>query len=199
MRRDLDEILFTEKEVIRPPNGKGPKELEDDLARIRAAMDQTLTAIENKFDSKEILRHLQNFFEGGPGEFGANLGKVLKENPIPVLMVCVGLAWLGLSSVREMGREAEERYLEAYEKFERKKRRKEAFKDFSHTLTRLRGKARRTRKEVMSAPGERRLSERRQRPTRRKVGSGSFRAPVVMGSLGAAVGAALSAALSNRH
>ncbi len=197
MRRDPETDLPSEDE-LRALSDRTTDEIEDDIVRIRAAMDQTLSAIEGKLDATELMRRVQSYLTAGPGEFGANLSKVLKENPIPVLMVGIGLAWLGWAGVRQKSREIEKIYLDAYERFERKRRRRQSWNDLSHAAVRLRGKMRRARKEAaVAAEPERRHRARRRSATRRKEGAARIRTPL-MSSLGAVVGAAFSAALSKR-
>jgi len=75
-----------------------PAEIEAEILRARADMDATLTAIESRltagalFDqSVDYLRH------SGANEFVSNLGASVKQNPLSIVLVGVGLSWLMLS------------------------------------------------------------------------------------------------------
>ncbi len=184
----------TEDERIRSLSEEmSSDELEEEITRIRGAMDETLTAIERKLDSRELLNQLYDYFASGPGEFGSNLARILKENPVPVVLVALGLAWLGLSGLQQKSRETERIYLEAYEKYARKRKRRQSLKNLSHAVSHFRGNLRRTRKEMTAAvQPERRHSRRRHRSTRRRELADNLRTPL-MSSLGAALGAAIGA------
>lgn len=92
-----------------------PGEIEAEILRARADMDATLTAIESRltagalFDqSVDYLRH------SGANEFVSNLGASVKQNPLSIVLVGVGLSWLMLSGrnpARSIGAASdEERY-----------------------------------------------------------------------------------------
>jgi ElaB/YqjD/DUF883 family membrane-anchored ribosome-binding protein len=75
-----------------------PAEIEAEILRARADMDATLTEIESRltagalFDqSVDYLRH------SGAHEFVSNLGASVKQNPLSIVLVGVGLSWLMLS------------------------------------------------------------------------------------------------------
>jgi hypothetical protein len=91
-----------------------PAEIEAEILRARADMDATLTAIESRltagalFDqSVDYLRH------SGANEFVSNLGASVKQNPVSIVLVGVGLSWLMLSRrnpARSGAASDEERY-----------------------------------------------------------------------------------------
>jgi hypothetical protein len=75
-----------------------PAEIEAEIFRTRAEMDATLGAIEGRltagalFDqSVDYLRH------SGANEFVSNLGTSVRQNPLSIVLVGVGLTWLMLS------------------------------------------------------------------------------------------------------
>ncbi len=76
-------------------DARKPDEILAEIERTRHDMDSTLTAIEHRltpgqlFDQGvEYLRH------SGGHEFVQNLGTQAKNNPMPIALVGIGLAWL---------------------------------------------------------------------------------------------------------
>lgn len=79
-------------------NGNGsrrPQEIQAEIERTRQHMDGTLSAIEQRLTPGQLvdqgLSYLKN---SGGAEFVGNLGDQAKQNPLPVALVGIGLAWL---------------------------------------------------------------------------------------------------------
>lgn len=76
-------------------NGEAtPEELQHDLDRTRADLNDTLHAIEERFSPGQMLDQTLDYLSGGPKEYAHNLSVQVKENPLPVALVGIGLAWL---------------------------------------------------------------------------------------------------------
>lgn len=79
-------------------NGNGerrPEEIQAEIARTRAEMDGTLSAIEHRLTPGQLVdQGLDYMRNSGANEFVSNLGGSVKQNPLPVALVGVGLAWL---------------------------------------------------------------------------------------------------------
>lgn len=76
---------------------KSVKEIQEELERTRTEMNHTLHALERKLSPGELMDRTLDYFRGAgeqSGEFAANLGRSIKENPIPVSLLTVGLGWL---------------------------------------------------------------------------------------------------------
>jgi hypothetical protein len=80
-----------------PLGGKSPAELESEINQIRADMDSTLDAIERRFSPGEIVDRVLHDMKGGPTEFATNLGRAIRDNPVPSALVGIGVGWLLLS------------------------------------------------------------------------------------------------------
>ncbi len=93
-RQDLPDEYVTRQEYL---SEKSPDQLEDEIDRIRRDMDQTLSAIEQKLSPGEIIDRSLHYFRGGPGEYISNLGDSVKNKPLPVALVGIGLSWLMLA------------------------------------------------------------------------------------------------------
>jgi hypothetical protein len=78
-----------------------PEEIERDLARTRAELNSTLSAIEHRLSPGELVDQALDYLKGGPREFAVNLGEQARDNPMPVALMAISLGWLMLSSRRE--------------------------------------------------------------------------------------------------
>jgi hypothetical protein len=74
-------------------NGRSSAEIENEIERTRAEIDETLAALERKL-SPDVLWQKGIDYLRGPSEFTTNLGNTVKENPLPVSLVGIGLVWL---------------------------------------------------------------------------------------------------------
>jgi ElaB/YqjD/DUF883 family membrane-anchored ribosome-binding protein len=95
-----------ERERPRRMNGEAsPEELQYDLDRTRADLNATLQAIEQRFSPGQILDQALDYVKGGPKEYAHNLSEQVKDNPLPVALIGIGIAWLmvGPHAGREEG------------------------------------------------------------------------------------------------
>ncbi|MBA2780269.1 DUF3618 domain-containing protein [Billgrantia kenyensis] len=78
-------------------------ELEEEIRRSRAHLDDTLHELESRLSppsiKQSVKRHLPRSNGAGAG-FLRNLGRSIRENPLPVLVTGVGLGWLLVSQLR---------------------------------------------------------------------------------------------------
>jgi gas vesicle protein len=76
-------------------DARKPEEILAEIERTRHEMDSTLTAIEHRLTPGQLfdqgLDYLRN---SGGNEFVQNLGTQAKNNPMPIALVGIGLAWL---------------------------------------------------------------------------------------------------------
>ena len=85
---------------LRDDARKDPATLEREIDQTRANMDRTLGALERKFSPGQLLDQAMEFARENGGEFANNLGRSVKENPVPALLAAVGIAWMVFSSNR---------------------------------------------------------------------------------------------------
>ena len=72
-----------------------PEEILADIEHTRTEMDATLDAIERRLTPGQLVdQGLHYLRDSGGREFFSNLGGAVKQNPIPVALVGVGIAWL---------------------------------------------------------------------------------------------------------
>jgi hypothetical protein len=74
--------------------------LEREIDQTRANMDRTLGALERKLSPGQLLDEAMGLAREHGGEFASNLGRSLKENPMPALLTAVGVVWMLASSNR---------------------------------------------------------------------------------------------------
>jgi len=77
---------------------RSPEDIERDLARTRANLDETLDAIQRKLTPGELFEEALAFMKDS-GTAG-NLSRTIRDNPLPVLVIGVGVLWLLLASSR---------------------------------------------------------------------------------------------------
>ena len=72
-----------------------PEEIEAEIARTRGDMNATLSAIEQRLTPGQLVdQGLAYVRHSGANEFVSNLGGSVKNNPIPVALMGIGIAWL---------------------------------------------------------------------------------------------------------
>lgn len=76
--------------------------IERDLARTRSRLDATLDELQQKLSPGELMDQAVTYLkEGGGMEFGHNLGRSVRDNPIPVALIGIGLGWLVVANSRK--------------------------------------------------------------------------------------------------
>ncbi len=76
------------------------REREADLAR--AQVHSTIDAIANKLTPGQLMDQSLGYLRRSlPAEFTSQLGRTVRDNPLPVALVGIGLAWLMLNGRRE--------------------------------------------------------------------------------------------------
>ncbi|HZM37213.1 MAG TPA: DUF3618 domain-containing protein [Burkholderiales bacterium] len=72
-----------------------PEEIQAEIQRTRSHMDETLSAIESRLTPGQLMdRGIDYLRHNGGTEFVQNLGNQAKNNPMPVALMGIGLAWL---------------------------------------------------------------------------------------------------------
>ncbi len=80
---------------MRHNGDRRPDEILAEIDRTRGEMDRTLSAIEQRLTPGQLMdQSLDYLRNSGANEFVHNLGGAAKNNPLPVALVGIGLAWL---------------------------------------------------------------------------------------------------------
>jgi Protein of unknown function (DUF3618) len=76
---------------------KRPADIEEDIARTRAELSETLDALERKLAPRQLLeKGVDMLRDSMDGNFG-KVGETLRANPIPLALIAGGLGWFLLS------------------------------------------------------------------------------------------------------
>lgn len=73
---------------------ESPEQLEQQIARTRAEIDVTLDAIQEKLSPGRLLDQVMDYTKENGGAFAGNLGRSVRDNPVPVALLGIGLGWL---------------------------------------------------------------------------------------------------------
>lgn len=86
---------------MRTNGQRRPEEIEADIERTRSELNDTLSAIERRFSPGELVdQGLAYLRRSGAREYADNLGAAARQDPVPMALVGIGLAWLMMSSRR---------------------------------------------------------------------------------------------------
>ena len=185
-------------------------DIEAEIMRVRRDMEETLSAIEQRLNTDHLMEQALAYVrQSGAREFVSNLGTSVKQNPLSVTLVGIGLAWLMLS-----GRRApvpSERELYGYEAGSEspglQERAGEALSRMSETATAAKERVSATmrttgRKWSDTGSSVRERARQAMETTRRQTHRARqgfdymlHEQPLALGAIGLAIGAALAAAM----
>jgi hypothetical protein len=76
---------------------KDPEAIERDIEATRDRIDSTLSELGDRLSPGQLLDQALAYVRdgaAGPRRFASNLGRTVQDNPVPVALVGIGLAWL---------------------------------------------------------------------------------------------------------
>ncbi|MGH8495835.1 MAG: DUF3618 domain-containing protein [Gammaproteobacteria bacterium] len=79
---------------------RDPRQIEAEADRTREAMAETLDALQHKLSPGELVDRGLRYVRENGGEFAGHFADDVKSNPLPTLLVGVGLAWMMASGRR---------------------------------------------------------------------------------------------------
>jgi hypothetical protein len=80
---------------MRHDGDRRPEKILAEIDRTREEMHRTLTAIEQRLSPQQLLNQgLDYVRHNGATEFVQNLGGAARQNPLPVALTGIGIAWL---------------------------------------------------------------------------------------------------------
>jgi hypothetical protein len=92
--------MSTNMQDLRRDVRKNPADLEREADSARDAVEGTLHELEQQFSPRELVHRVIDMVKRNGGDFGENLVAQVRNNPIPMLLTGVGVAWLMTSSKR---------------------------------------------------------------------------------------------------
>src|SRR5688572_12925011 len=83
------------------PSSKSAEEVQQEVRQSRAELEDTLDEIQRRLSPGQMFDQAVDYLRGSGGnEFLRNLGSTVRDNPVPVVLMGTGLAWLMLSGQR---------------------------------------------------------------------------------------------------
>ena len=79
---------------------QNPAELEREADARRASLNQTLNAVEERFSPNHLAKQAVDYFGDHGSDIAQSVGQSVKQNPLPLLLTGIGLAWLISSQSR---------------------------------------------------------------------------------------------------
>ncbi|GAB2786123.1 hypothetical protein GCM10027040_10250 [Halomonas shantousis] len=80
-------------------DNRSPDEIESDIEQTRSHLDETLSDLEQRVDPQALMHDAYGYVShGGASEFFSNLGRTVRQHPVPSLMLGVGVGWLMVAS-----------------------------------------------------------------------------------------------------
>lgn len=76
------------------PGNKSPQEIERELDEERGRLHETAEALQDKLSIGSLIDQVMSRSQEGGGEFARNFGRTVRDNPVPMALIGVGLAWL---------------------------------------------------------------------------------------------------------
>jgi hypothetical protein len=77
---------------------RSPEEWEREIERTRADIDRTLAALRHRLSRTALIDRVLRTTRDESGAFVAGIGRTVRDNPIPALVLGAGLAWLVTAS-----------------------------------------------------------------------------------------------------
>jgi hypothetical protein len=83
------------------PGSKSAEQVQREVRRSRADVEDALEAIQERLSPGQLFDQAVGYLRGSEGNaFLRNLGATVRDNPVPVVLMGTGLAWLMLSGPR---------------------------------------------------------------------------------------------------
>lgn len=76
------------------PNGRSAAALEREVDAERAKVSQTIDALQSKMSIGNVVDQVTEAVGAHGGDVARNLGRQMRDNPLPLLLTGIGLAWL---------------------------------------------------------------------------------------------------------
>jgi hypothetical protein len=80
------------------PRNRSPEEWEREIERTRAGIDHTLSELRLRLSRGAVMDRIIRSTRAEGGAFAAGVGRTLRDNPVPAVVLGAGLAWLLMAS-----------------------------------------------------------------------------------------------------
>ncbi|NUT15472.1 MAG: DUF3618 domain-containing protein [Cupriavidus sp.] len=80
---------------------RSSEQIQSDIERTRRELDRTLTLLERRLEPRRLVDQGVDYLrDNGAREYLSNLGRSAREQPLPLALVGVGLAWMMMTNGR---------------------------------------------------------------------------------------------------
>ena len=90
------------------PGDRSAAEIEREVDRERERVSDTIEALQSKVSMQNVVDQVASAVSEHGGEVSRNIGRALRDNPLPAILTGVGLAWLMASSGSRPSRQHED-------------------------------------------------------------------------------------------
>lgn len=98
-------------------DNRRPEEIEHDIDRTRAEMSHTIDEIQARLTPGQMMDQAFTYARTSlPADFGTNLGNAVRDNPMPVALIGIGVAWLMMQGQNSDGRARQRRRAAQYDR-----------------------------------------------------------------------------------
>jgi hypothetical protein len=87
-----------------------PDEVEREIDQTRTRLDRNVDELQDRLSPSGIADEAAQYLRDGGeavgrslGAVGANIGQTVRDNPVPTVLICAGLAWLAVDAARGYG------------------------------------------------------------------------------------------------
>ena len=85
----------TAERTSRDGDSRAPEQIERDIRDTRAEVGATLDAIQSKLTPGQMMDQALGYLRTSlPADFGRNMNETVRNNPLPVALVGIGLVWM---------------------------------------------------------------------------------------------------------
>ena len=81
--------------------GQQSEQLEREAEDVRGQLAGSLAELRYRITPGQVIDELLDYAREGPAaEFLRNLGREIRENPVPLLLMAIGIGWLAIATSR---------------------------------------------------------------------------------------------------
>lgn len=73
---------------------RSPEEIEREIAATRSEIDETIDALQEKLSPGQLVDQALGYVKEGGGDFAGNLGRAVRDNPLPLMLIGAGIGWM---------------------------------------------------------------------------------------------------------
>lgn len=86
-------------------DNRSPEEIEADIDKTRSHLDDTLSDFQERFSSDHMMHSAMEYVKSDSArDYFSNLGRSVRDNPMPAALIGVGIGWLIYSSNSDSSR-----------------------------------------------------------------------------------------------